>query len=235
MTTHYNPHLSVDCVLIGFNGEELKILLVQRNESDASGEFNDMKLPGRLIYEKEELDDAAYSVLQELTGIQQPYLRQFKTFGSVSRTADPKDVRWLENAVKLKIGRLVTVAYMSLIRITSKLNTISAEYSAGWQSLKDLPQLAFDHNQIIQEAKQEIQRSAQIDPTILFELLPSRFTALQLRRLYEEVYDKPLDVRNFHKKIMTLPYIVPLNEYEKAVAHRAARYYKFDKKRILKV
>lgn len=232
---HYNPHLSVDCVLIGFDGEELKVLLVQRNEADNSGAYNDMKLPGRLIYEKEELDDAAYSVLQELTGIKQPYLRQFKTFGSVARTSDPRDVRWLEKAVKLKIGRLVTVAYMSLIRITGRLNTISAEYSASWQSLRELPHLAFDHNQIIQEAQQEIQRSAQIDPTILFELLPAKFTALQLRRLYEEVYGKPIDVRNFHKKIITLPYIVPLNEYETGVAHRAARYYKFDKKRIHKV
>ena len=232
---HYNPHLSVDCVLIGFDGEELKVLLVQRNQSDHPGEYNDMKRPGWLIYEKEELDDAASAVLKELTGIRHHYLRQFKTFGSISRTSNPKDVRWLENAVKLKIGRLVTVAYMSMMRITRKLNVLSSEYSACWQSIKALPQLAFDHNQIIQEALKEIQRSAQIDPTILFELLPAKFTALQLRRLYEEVYGKIFDVRNFHKKITTMPYVVPLNEYETGVAHRAARYYKFDKKRIHKV
>lgn len=231
---HYNPHLSVDCVLLGFDGEELKVLLVRRNESIDSGEYNDMKLPGRLIFENEELDDAAYSVLEELTGIKQSYMRQFKTFGAISRTSDPRDVRWLENAVKLKIGRLVTVAYMSLIRITGNLNHLSSEYSAEWQSLRQLPQLAFDHNHIIGEAQAEIQRSAQLDPTILFELLPPKFTALQLRRLYEEVYGKQLDVRNFHKKIMTLPYIVALNEYETGVSHRAARYYRFDKKRVLK-
>ncbi len=231
---HYNPHLSVDCVLLGFDGEELKVLLVQRNPSDEEGEYNDMKLPGRLIFEDEELDDAASSVLLELTGIKQAYLRQFKTFGSISRTSNPRDVRWLEDAVKLKIGRLITVAYMSLIKITGRLNTLSPDYSAGWKSLLDLPQLAFDHNQIILEAQKEIQHMAQLDPTILFELLPAKFTALQLRRLYEQVYGRQLDVRNFHKKIMTMPYVVPLDEFETNVSHRAARFYKFDKKRMIK-
>lgn len=234
-TNRFYPHLSVDCVLLGFDGEDLKVLLVRRKDATPDSEqYNDMKLPGRLLYEDEELDEAAHAVLQEYTGIKEPYLRQFKSFGSVKRTSNPKDVKWLENSAKLKIGRLVTVAYMSLIRITGKIHQLSPNYQASWLSLTELPELAFDHNQIIREAQTEVQRQAKIDPGILFELLPSKFTALQFRKLYELVYNRPQDVRNFHKKILAMPYVVALEERESGVSHRAARYYRFDKKRYVK-
>ena len=233
-TTFY-PHLSVDCVLIGFDGTDLKVLLVERSNIPKSPDYHDMKLPGRLIYEGEDLDDAANSVLSEVIKNKRPYIRQFKTFGSPMRTSNPKDVLWLENAVKLKIGRLVTVAYMALIRIDGKISLDLGKYQGHWISLSQLPVLAFDHNQIIDEAREHIMQMAKLEPRSLFELMPPKFTALQLRRLYELVYQKPMDVRNFHKKITSLPYIVPLDEREKNVSHRAARYYKFDKKKCLTV
>ena len=226
----FYPHLSVDCVLLGFDGSEIKVLLVERTNSPKGADLNDMKLPGRLIYENEDLDEAANSVLKELTGLSNLYLSQFRTFGSPTRTSNPRDVMWLENAVKLKIGRLVTVAYMSMIKITDKINNISPNYQAKWVSLKDVPELAFDHNVLIEVALKEVQKSIKSEPIILFNFLPVKFTALQLRTIYEQVFNKKFDVRNFHKKMTSMPYVVATDELEANVAHRAARLYRFDKK-----
>lgn len=226
----YLPSLSVDCVLIGFDGEQLCVLLIERTWNRGGDGSHDLKLPGSLIYEDEDLDDAAQRVLFELTGISQTHMQQFKTFGSPERTADPKDVEWLEDCVKLKIGRLVTVAYTALIRITGKLKTVSPEYKASWLPLTKLPPLAFDHAEIIREALDGIHRTVEQEPATLFELLPPRFTIRQLRHLYETIQNKAVDVRNFQKKITLLPYIVAQDQFEKEVSHRAARYYRFDKK-----
>ena len=92
-----------------------------------------------------------------------------------------------------------------------------------------LIELAFDHNIIVEEALKQIRQFVDNDPIYLFHLLPHRFTALQLRTLFERIYGKQLDVRNFQKKLKQMNYVVPLDEYEKNVAHRAARYYRFDK------
>ena len=142
----FYPHLSVDCVLLGFDGNDMRVLLIERTDTCDNEESNDHKLPGRLIYIDEDLDEAAYSVLNEYTGMDNPYLKQFKTFGSPDRTSNPKDVKWLENAVKQKIGRLITVAYMSMVRINEKKKVLKDNYSASWIALKDIPNLAFDHN-----------------------------------------------------------------------------------------
>ena len=92
--------------------------------------------------------------------------------------------------------------------------------------------MAFDHVQIIKEALLYIRNRAELNPSFLFSLLPKKFTAAQMRRLFELVYDKVFDVRNFHKRIAQMPYVVALDEKERGVAHRAARYYKFDKSKI---
>ena len=230
-SNNFYPHLSVDCVLLGFDGSEIKVLLVERTNAPKRADLNDMKLPGRLVYENEDLDLAANSVLKELTGLSNLYLKQFHTFGSPERTSNPRDVMWLENAVKLKIGRLVTVAYMSMVKITDKIHNISPDYQAKWVSLKDLPTLAFDHNNIIDVAMKEVQRAVKSEPIILFNFLPNKFTALQLRSIYEQVFNKKFDVRNFHKKLTAMPYVVATDELETNVAHRAARLYRFDKKK----
>ena len=104
------------------------------------------------------------------------------------------------------------------------------EHQACWIALKEVKTLAFDHNLIIKEAMTYIRQFVEFNPSMLFELLSRKFTAAQLRTLFELVYDKVVDVRNFHKKIAMLEYVVPLEEKQQGVAHRAARYYKFDKK-----
>lgn len=230
-----NNHISVDCVVIGFDGEQIRVLLIRRMGEEAGEVFHDMKLPGSLIYMDEDLDEAAARVLTELTGLKNVHLVQFKTFGSKNRTKDPKDVHWLERAQRARVERIVTVAYLSLVKIDRTFNKNLDDYQACWVALSEIKDLAFDHNLIICEAMVYIRQYIEVTPSALFDLLPRKFTAAQLRTLYELIYGKPIDVRNFHKKISQMEYVVPLDEKEQGVAHRAARYYRFDKKIYNKV
>ena len=225
-----NNHISVDCVVIGFDGEQLKVLLIRRMGEEEGEVFHDMKLPGSLIYMDEDLDGAAQRVLNELTGVKNVNLVQFKAFGSKDRTKDPRDVHWLERAIQSKVERIVTIAYLSLVKIDRTMNRDLNNLQACWVALPDIKDLAFDHNLIIKEALLYIRQYVESNPSALFDLLPRKFTASQLRTLYELIYGKPIDVRNFHKKIALMEYVVPLEERQQGVAHRAARYYRFDKK-----
>lgn len=182
-----NNHISVDCVVAGFDGEQLKVLLIRRAGEENGEIFHDMKLPGSLIYMDEDLDEAAKRVLYELTGLKNVHLTQFKAFGSKDRTKDPKDVHWLEHAMSMKVERIVTVAYLSLVKIDRALNRGLEAYQAEWVALPDIKALAFDHNLIIREALAFIRQYVDANPAALFDLLPRKFTALQLRRLYELV------------------------------------------------
>ena len=225
-----NNHISVDCVVIGFDGEQIRVLLIKRMGEEEGEIFHDMKLPGSLIYMDEDLDEAAARVLNELTGLKNVNLVHFKAFGSKDRTKNPKDVHWLERAQLAKVERIVTVAYLSLVKIDRTLNRNLDSFQACWVALSDIKSLAFDHNLIICEAVSYIRQYVETNPAALFDLLPRKFTAAQFRILYELIYGKSIDVRNFHKKISQLEYVVPLEEKEQGVAHRAARYYRFDKK-----
>lgn len=229
------PHVSVDCVVLGFDGLHFNVLLLKRTGVEGEQPFNDLKLPGSLIFANEDLDDAAQRIIGEHISSNALFLRQFQCFGSPSRTSHPRDVHWLEKAVQLKIGRIVTVGYLALIRISSALRFHSKTVQAIWVPLQEVGKLAFDHNQIVEEAVREVREIVVKDPSIVFNLLPKRFTASQMRLVYEELFGQPLDVRNFHKKMSRMPYVVPLEEFEEQVAHRAARYYRFDRKLFLKV
>lgn len=230
-----NPHVSVDCVLIGFDGEQLSVLLVKR-QGVVDKDFCDTKLPGSLIYMDEGLDEAASRVLTELTGLKNVRLDQFKTFGDKDRTANPKDTLWLErlHSLKAPVDRIITVAYLSLLKVDRKAMFTTYKYAPCWKPVQEIDQLAFDHKQIINEALLYIRNRAELNPSFLFALLPRKFTAAQMRKLFELVYDRKFDVRNFHKRIAQMSYVVPLEEKESGVPHRAARYYKFDKTKVSK-
>jgi ADP-ribose pyrophosphatase YjhB (NUDIX family) len=225
-----NNHISVDCVVAGFDGEHIKVLLIKRSGEENGAAYSDMKLPGSLIYTDEDLDEAARRVLFELTGLNNINLIQFKAYGSKDRTKDPKDVHWLERATRSRVERIVTIAYLALVKINRAAVKSIEAHGAGWVALHDIGALAFDHNLIIDEALQYIRRAVVSAPALMFDLLPRKFTASQLRQLYERIYDREIDVRNFHKKIAAWEFVVPLEEKEKGVAHRAARFYKFDRK-----
>ena len=222
-------HLSVDCTVLGFDGSRLQVLLIRRTGVDQGKEFHDMKLPGTLILDNEELDDAARRVLEELTGLKSIPLVQFHAFGSINRTKNPKDVHWLVETQKEHVHRIVTIAYMAFVKIgRSMLHDIEGT-EALWVPVEELPPLAFDHNRIVAEAMAKLRNFASMDPSPLYALLPRKFTLTQLRNLYEVVFGTQLDPANFYKKMTQMPYLVALDEREKGVSHRAARYYRFDK------
>lgn len=216
-------HVSVDCAVFGFDDNELKVLLVEKEISPG------LKLPGSLIYQQEDTDSAAARVLYELTGIRKMALKQFKCFSAPERTQNPEDMAWLEQAYGHRVDRLITVAYLSLCKINRALNVIPANKFARWCPVNKIPGMPFDHNRIVEESLGEIRRWVEFEPAIVFELLPAKFTMSELRQLYEAIYRKGFDVRNFNKKIAKMGYVIPLEEKQKNVPHRAARYYKFDK------
>ncbi len=224
-----NPHISVDCVVFGFDGEKLKALLIERSIHEQNELYNDKKLPGSIILNQENLDDAASRVLTELTGLKNIYLRQFKSFGDPNRSSNPRDVYWLEETTKLKIGRIITVAYVALIKIDRKIVFTAENSTANWFDVAEISkmQLAFDHNKIITDGLQHIRHQLNVEPNLLFELLPKKFTISQLRMLYDVINQCKSDVRNFQKKIAQMDYLVALDELEEGVPHRAARLYKY--------
>jgi 8-oxo-dGTP diphosphatase len=233
MDAIYNPHVSVDCVVFGFDGERLKVLLIERSIAENHQLYNDKKLPGSIILADEDLDDAASRVLNELTGLKNIYLSQFRSFGGPGRTKNPRDILWLENTMQMKIGRIVTVAYVALIKIDRKIQITRDNTRANWVDLADVQamNLAFDHREIIVRGLEHIRHQVELEPHLLFELLPKKFTLTQLQLLYDTVHQLNSDVRNFRKKVALWPWVVALDEVEEGVAHRAARLYKFDRKR----
>ncbi|MDO4931267.1 MAG: NUDIX domain-containing protein [Prevotellaceae bacterium] len=226
-----NPYVSVDCVLLGFDGEQLNVLLISQSGEGGSDSTGAYKLPGSLINMDEDLDEAAQRVLYQLTGLTQVRMRQFRAFGGSDRLSNAADAVWLQRFHKLdkQLERVVTIAYLSLLRINRKVGKLDGGYEAQWVPVGELPQLAFDHEEIVRTAVAEVERLAQLSPTVLFDLLPRKFTATQLRIVMQHVAGIKCDVKNFHKKLAQMPYVVPLDEKEEGVNHRAARYYKYRK------
>ncbi|MCX8534237.1 NUDIX hydrolase [Chryseobacterium luquanense] len=222
-------YVSVDCVVFGFDHENrLNILLVQKYLDEMPLERS-KRLPGSLILSNEDVDDAAQRVLTELTGIKKMVLKQFKCYADPNRASNEDDIKWMGKEYKHQIERIITVAYLSLCKIDHKIN--SAKYdTVDWCTIDKVPMLPFDHNKIITESLIEIRKWIETDFSIIFELLPKKFTIRQLYQLYNSLSEKNIDIKNFHKKIATFSYIIPLDEMEKNVSHRAARFYKFDAK-----
>lgn len=227
---NFNPHLSVDCVVFGFDGETLKVLLIERyGKKSQTKKHRKYKLPGDLIFKMEDLDGAAERVLQQLTGLKNIFLRQFHIFGDPNRIQNKDDLQWLEESAEIKISRVVTTAYYSLIRIDKTDSEKVSEHGASWHNVKKLPALAFDHTKIIKEGLERLQMAIRFEP-ICFELLPKKFTIRQLQTLYEVILDHELDNRNFRKKLLKAKYIQPSNEKQSGVAHKPAMLYTFNKK-----
>lgn len=188
----------------------------------------DLKLPGDFITDDEDLDSAANRILKELTGLEKIYLRQFSVFGSPDRLSKKKDIDWLRRTTGLPIHRVVTIAYYSLIRLRDSKKDKAVKNNAFWMNLSDVGELAFDHSEILKNGLQTLQNKLQFKP-IGLELLPKKFTIRQLQNLYEIILAKPLDNRNFRKKVLKANYLVPLDEKEKGVAHKPARLYSFNR------
>ena len=153
-TRFMQTFVSTDCVIFGFDRNQLHVLLVERNTLSANE--GHLKLPGSLIYQEEDADSAAARVLSELTGIKKMVLKQFKSFTSLQRTSNPADTLWLQQEYHNQIDRLITIAYLSICKIDRKLHTVSKYKKVVWYPVSELPSLPFDHNQIVEEALQAI-------------------------------------------------------------------------------
>lgn len=205
--------LTVDCVVFGYDAAALKVLLIQRDLDPFAGKW---ALPGGFVQLDETLDEAAWRELREETGVGDLYLEQLYTFGALAR--DPRE-------------RVVSVAYYALVNLfRHQLTAASDARNAAWFAVGDTPPLAFDHQQILAMALQRLRAKVRYQP-IGFELLPDKFTLTQLQRLYETLLGVTLDKRNFRKKLLGMESLVELDEVEQAVAHRAARLYKFDEEK----
>lgn len=230
-TYKINPNVSVDNVILGFDQNDLKVLLIERRKG-TSVDVDFLALPGDLIYEHEDLDEAANRILLELTGLKEIYLQQFHTFGSPNRISKKEDLEWIKQVRAHPEARVITIAYYTLVNIEHYDPKPSGfADSAIWVSTSNLPNLAFDHNQIFEKALDSLRWQLYRQP-IGFELLPEKFTMAQLQRLYEIILQTELDKRNFRRKILKTDLIIPLDEKQLGVAHKPAQLYSFDKEKF---
>jgi len=222
--------ISIDCVVFGFDDNEnsLKVLLIEQER--ISDTIDPQKaLPGDLVLKEEDFDIAANRVLQELTGLTGLFLKQFYAFGNPQRLKHEKDQNWLQ---KYRINpeiRIITLGYYSIIRMEDyKLIPSSFASKAEWVDIDEIPNLAFDHNEILEMALENL-RIDTINNNISFELLPKKFTLAQLQNLHEIIFDKELDKRNFRKFIKKMDELIPLNEKQKGVYHKPAQLYSYER------
>ncbi len=209
---YQRPALASDCAIFGFDGGELKLLLIEREKEPFK---NKWALPGGFVFIDETTEACAKRILLEKAGLKNVFIEQLYTFSDVDR--DPRE-------------RIISVAYFALVNkhqyeLMAGRDTVKAE----WFELSHLPKLAFDHAKIVKSAIQRLKGKVSYQP-IGFELLDEKFTLSQLQGVYESILETTIDKRNFRKKILGMGLLIALDEKEKNVAHKAARYYKFDNK-----
>jgi 8-oxo-dGTP diphosphatase len=207
---HQKMLVAVDCIIFGFDGHQLKALLIKRGFEPEKGKWS---LMGGFVGKKESADDAAVRVLYQLTGMHDIYMEQLYCFTSVDRDT---------------AGRVVSIAYFALINIEDYIDQLTPEHEAKWFPLNKIPPLIFDHKKMIAKAKERL-REKVVNHPIGFKLLPPKFTLPQLQNLYEAIYETTLDKRNFTKKILSLGILNKLKEKEKESSRKGAFYYVFDR------
>ncbi len=211
---HEKFHVAVDSIIFGYDegGRELKLLLLKRNFQPARGEWS---LMGGFVTKNESIDDAAKRILNQLTGLTDVYMEQLYTFGEVER--DPG-------------ARIISIAYFALIKINASDLELVKNHGATWIPISSMPGLIFDHEAMVERALKKLQIRARTQP-IGFELLPDKFTIPQLQGLYEAIYNKALDKRNFRRKLLTMDLLEKQEEKEKESSRKGAWYYRFDQKK----
>ncbi|MEE4115892.1 MAG: NUDIX domain-containing protein [Marinilabiliaceae bacterium] len=202
--------VAVDCIVFGYDivDKEIKLLLIKRNFEPAKGLWS---LAGGFLEDNESLDKAAARILKNLTGLKDIYLRQMFACGELDR--DPG-------------GRVISVAYFALIKIDEIDQQHREDNSAHWRSFRNMPDLIFDHESMVEFAHKTLRQRVKVQP-IGFRLLPEKFTLVQLQDLYEAIYQRKMDKRNFRKKILSMNLLEKLDEKEKETSKKGAFYYRF--------
>lgn len=208
--------IAVDCIIFGFDGQDLKVLLIKRGFDPGLGKWS---LMGGFVNDNESSDEGAIRILEKLTGLTKIYMEQLYCFTEVDR--DPG-------------GRVVSVAYFALIKIDDYPGELIKMHNAKWVSIKKIPSMIFDHKKMIEMAKERLRQKVAAYP-IGFELLPEKFTLSQLQFLYEAIYESKFDKRNFLRKILSIGVLEKLDEKEKQSSKRGSFLYKFDNKKYQKL
>lgn len=213
MQNYYKNHdrilVALDCIIFGFDRRGLKLLLIKRDFEPEKGKWS---LMGGFLNRDEGLDKAADRVLYNLTGLRNVYLEQLYGFGEVDR--DP-------------VERTISIAYYALINIREHDKELVEKYGAKWFPVDDLPDLIFDHNDMVEAAKRRLKYRASHEP-VGFELLPDKFTMPQLQDLYEDIYETKLDKRNFRRRILSMNILTKTDEKQKKYSKKGAYLYRFN-------
>ena len=211
LSDYPRPSVTVDLVIFTIAEDDLKVLLIRRGQEPFKGRW---ALPGGFVEIDESLERAAARELKEEVGVTNVYLEQLYTFGEPKR--DPR-------------GRVISVSYFALVDAErQRIVAASDAAEAQWHSVFDPPRLAFDHAKILDYAVWRLRNKIEWT-TVGYELLPKKFTLSELQRVYEIILQRPVDKRNFRKKILAQGQIIELNETRSDVAHRPARLYSFSK------
>lgn len=204
-----HPSVTTDCVIFGFGGTKLSVLLVKRGVEPYKGRW---AFPGGFMNMDESAEEGALRELQEETGLKGAYIRQFHTFTAPER--DPRE-------------RVITIAYYALVRMQEVAGGDDAD-DARWFTLDEVPQLAFDHDQILRKAQKALRQQIHFEP-IGFELLPEAFTIKELQNLYEAILDVHFDRRNFYNKMKRLEMLDATNEKVNPSKKKKAILFRFNK------
>tara|TARA_R110002049_G_scaffold30345_6_gene103965 strand:- start:351 stop:1034 length:684 start_codon:yes stop_codon:yes gene_type:complete len=202
--------IAVDCIIFGFNDNRLELLLIHRGFEPEKGKWS---LIGEFIGNDEDLDAAANRVLYGLSGLENIYMEQVKTFGKTDRDSS---------------GRVISTTYSAMILKSEYNEEQVGKYNAKWFPIDDLPELVFDHKDMVDSAIKRLRRRVRTTP-IAFNLLPFKFTLPQLQALYEGILDETIDKRNFRRKISQMDYLVKLDEKDMSESRKGAYLYQFDK------
>lgn len=205
-------HVAVDCVIFGFDNEKIKLLLYKRDFEPEKGRWS---LMGGFLRSGENMDEAAYRILARITGLRNVYLEQLSTFSDVNRDHQ---------------ARVVSTAYFSLIKIEDYNIETLKKYNVEWFDIDKIPELIFDHTQMVQKALRRL-RSKAISQPIGFELLPEQFTLTQLRNLYEAIYQQQLDPSNFRRKFISVDFLNRLPIKNMSGSRKGAFLYSFNKEK----
>ncbi len=209
-SSYCKHYVAIDCIIFGFDDNQLQLLLVKRQLQLWKDYWS---LMGGFVGNDESLDEAAARVLTELTGLANIYLEQLYTYGDIKR--DPG-------------GRVISVSYCALIKTKLYDTELGNKHSAQWFSMDNLPELIFDHREMVDKALRRLRRKSLTQP-IGFELLPEKFTLTQLQCLYQAIHHSEFDKRNFRKKILGMDVLTQLEEKDRHSSKKGAYLYRFDK------
>jgi hypothetical protein len=204
--------VAVDCIIFGYAERQLQTLLIERSAAPLAGELS---LMGGLVRREESIDDAATRVLHKLTGLKEVYLEQHQTYGEVGR--DGRE-------------RTISVSYYALTRHAEASKRLQHSYRATWHPVSELPGLFLDHNHMIGAALDRLRYRATYEP-VAFNLLPAKFTLIDLQTLYENLFGRDIDAGNFRRRLRRMDYLKRLDEKDRRFSKKGAYYYRFDRRR----